>query len=199
MICAGLRSHDGGKRVHLVATDKGIGMKRLIVTGLAVIGFSGLALARPLEGELPPGGTACWSRAYDASHLARHPYQRVAAIALSKQADEPGRGVLALTLKINLRERTKPGEGEVRHYDYSHLAFCRPSGAALVCENEYGLGAFRVERARGGLLVRNPGSVTFNPSNHDSEDVSDDAVTIPARPDDGAWLLDMSGVRECPF
>lgn len=177
------------------------GISRILPAAMLVALVAGVhpARGRGLEQELPTGSTACWSRAYDSAHFLAHPQQKVTAMALSKAAEEVERGVIAVTLLVNLRDRVPAQAGEVRHYDYTMNAFCRAAGAALACENEYGLGGFRIERARGGILIRNPGRITLNPSNYDSEDISDNAVKVPARPDDGAWLLDSRSPRDCPY
>lgn len=157
------------------------------------------ALAHPLERELPTGSEVCWLRQYDSSHFVKHPAQKIAAIALSKQRDEPGQGAIALSLLVNLRERTTPNAGEVHHYDYANHAFCRPAGRTLRCEGDSGLGPFYVERSGDALLVRNPGVIRFNPSNYDSEDLADNHIKVPARPDDAVFRLDTRGPKACAF
>lgn len=172
-------------------------MRSKIVLALLVV--SAPASANPLESELPTVREACWSRQYDGAHLARHPGQRVAAIALSKVRDEPGRGVLTLSLLVNLRERAPIMRGEARPYDFASHVLCRPAGSGLSCESESGLGGFRIERANGGLMVKNPGVIRLNPSNYDSEDVAPNHIRLSAKPDDAAWLLDTRGPKPCPF
>jgi hypothetical protein len=169
--------------------------------GLLVL-LAGLAIAaplsaRPLEKELPPGKDICWERRYDAAHLAAHPGQRVTAIRLVSQGDSPGAGTPVVTLLFTLRAR-KAG-GDPADFDYQNLPFCKGAGAGLACENEYGLGRFRIERAaRGGLLIRNPG-IMANPYPYDAEEIADGAVRIPSRPDDSAWIVDRIVTEKCPF
>lgn len=161
--------------------------------------FPAGALGHPLERELPTGGEVCWLRQYDSAHFVKHPDQKVASIALSKARDEPGQGAIALSLLINLRQRTPPNAGEVRHYDYANHAFCKPAGKGLRCEGDSGLGPFYVERSGDGLLVKNPGVIRFNPSNYDSEDRADNHIKVLAKPDDAAFRLDTRGPKACPF
>ncbi len=173
-------------------------MSRL-ATGLSiavVLACATPALARPLEMQLPYGKEACWERSYDAAHLAAHPGQKVVGIKLAKVAESTDFPQTAVTLYINLRKRTAESDGG---YDYSNTAFCKGSGKALACENEYGLGKFRIEAApNGGLIIRNPG-IWANPNPYDAEEKADDAVSIPAKPDDGSWLLDRKMTTNCPY
>lgn len=168
-------------------------------TGLSLaIVFASVApsLARPLEQQLPHGKEACWERSYDAAHLAAHPGQKVIGLKLAKMAEGPDLPQTAVTLYINLRKRTAENDGG---YDYSNTALCKPSGSGLACENEYGLGKFRIEAApNGGLLIRNPG-IWANPNPYDAEEKADDAVSIPAKPDDAGWLLDRKTTANCPY
>lgn len=170
-----------------------------LAVGLLVAVATSGAAAAPLEAELPRGKETCWERRYDEAHLLARPGQKISAIGLSKQVEEPGSGVIAVTLLANLRKRALNGAEALSRYDYAITAFCKAAGAALSCENEYGLGRFRIERAGKGLMIRNPGTLTFNPSNYDSEDISDNAVKVSARPDDAVWLLETRGPAACPW
>lgn len=164
----------------------------------AVLAVAGClpVLAAPLEKELPPGKDACWERSYDDAHLAAHPGQKVIGVKLVKLSESPVPGTEAITLYINLRKRTVESDGG---YDYSNTALCKPSGAGMVCENDYGLGKFRIESVpKGGLIVRNPG-IWANPNPYDAEEKAKDAVSIPAKPDDGSWLLDRRTTENCPY
>lgn len=154
------------------------------------------ASAAPLEKELPVGKDACWERIYDAAHLAAHPGQKVVNVKLIKLAESPEKGTEAITLYFNLRKR---GAESDNGYDYSNTALCKPSGAGYSCIGEYKLGNFRIEAApKGGLIVKNPG-MWANPNPYDAEEKSKDAVSIPAKPDDGSWLLDRKTTENCPY
>ena len=152
------------------------------------------ASARPLERELPLRREACWERSYDAAHLAAHPRQKVAAIRLlhSPPQDGSAPGKVYLQLHFNLRERKSSS-----NYDYAYGGYCKAAGQALRCESEWEAGIFHVLRGPGGTLdVRNSGIIA-NPSNYDSEDIADNAVKLPAKPDDGTWRL-MPAAGACP-
>lgn len=158
----------------------------VIMTALVAAAPLG-AGARPLEAELPRDGKACWERAYDEAHLAAHPKQQVTAIRLVHlpedwQETENGRFYVSLRFKL----RGKAGSGD---YAYSLGAFCGPSKGALVCKNEWDAGTWAIQRAGGGLMIRNAGTIIANPIPYDAEEVADGAVRIKAEPDDKAWLL----------
>lgn len=152
------------------------------------------AQARPLERELPPKENACWERSYDAAHLASHPRQKVTNIRLlhSPRNWQSGEGgSLYVMLYINLRERVNAGQ----NFDYQLSGFCRAAGQGLRCVPEWEAGRWRIERGPNGTLdIRNAG-ITANPNPYDAEEIADDAVSIPATPDDGLWRLSPASGR----
>ena len=140
------------------------------------------ALANPLEEELAAsGGNSCWERSYDAAHLTAHPGQRTVKIRLSTEVQDDGS--IVGQLGINLRKRNGAGG----RFDYTAFGYCKAQGAALACPSEWDAGAFLIEKARDGLLVRNKRMIV-NPSNYDAEDVAPGAVDLSAS-DDKSWLL----------
>lgn len=81
--------------------------------------------AQPLlESHFPPD--FCWTRAYDAAHLAAHPEQRVAAIGIGREpVDMPSNpGVVPMTLRLRLL-----GIGE----ELTAIGYCQTEGAGLSC------------------------------------------------------------------
>lgn len=146
------------------------------------------AVARPLESELPPRRAACWERSYDAAHLAAHPRQKVSRIRLVHLPDdwkaEPSRGFFVV-LYINLRQRIQATPG----YDYQISGFCKPRGEGVHCVPEWEAGSWRIERGPDGTLDVRNGGIIANPNPYDAEEIADNAVAIPARPDDGIWRL----------
>ncbi len=153
----------------------------------ALLASAAAAEGRPLEAELPPRSAACWERVYGQAHLAAHPRRQVTRIRLVGAPEpEADRGVF-VELQFALRKRAND-----RAFDYKLDGFCRPSRGGLRCEPGWDAGVWRLERAEGGkLLVRNEG-LAINPADYDAEDVADDAVRLPPKPDDQAWLLDRS-------
>ena len=154
----------------------------------ACLALAAPASARPLESELPPKRAACWERSYDAAHLAAHPQQKVSRIRLVHLPDDwkaaPSRGFFVV-LYINLRQRAKA----TSDYDYQLSGFCKPRGQGVQCVPEWEAGSWRIERGPQGTLdIRNAGIVA-NPNPYDAEEIADNAVRIPARPDDAIWRL----------
>lgn len=145
-------------------------------------------LARPLEAELPPRRGACWERNYDAAHLAGHPLQKVSRIRLVHRPNdwqaEPSRGFY-IVLYINLRQRVKTDSA----YDYQISGFCKPRGQGVRCVPEWEAGSWLIERGPAGTLDIRNGGIIANPNPYDAEEITDDAVRIPAKPDDGVWRL----------
>lgn len=155
--------------------------------GLAV-SLASPAGARPLESELPPKRAACWERSYDAAHLAARPLQKVSRIRLVHLPDdwkaEPSRGFYVV-LYINLRQRAKAASD----YDYQISGFCKPRGQGVRCVPEWEAGSWHIERGPDGALDIRNGGIIANPNPYDAEEIADDAVRIPAKPDDGVWRL----------
>ena len=166
---------------------------RIIVALLAAcmtMGGGGPLLAQSIDAQVPPDREVCWQRLYDAAHLIAHPAQKVVAVRLiaAPYAFGAARGKLrSVTLSFTLRERRRGAEGG--SYDYAISGLCRPAGQGLRCASEYDAGTWRIEPGPGGSLDIRNGNIVANPSNYDSEDIADDAVRIPAKPDDGVWRL----------
>jgi hypothetical protein len=160
----------------------------IATVGLAAALLAGPAAARPLESELPLKSAACWERSYDAAHLAAHPRQKVGRIRLVHQPDDwkaqPSRGFFVM-LYINLRQRVRADSD----YDYQISGFCKPRGQGVQCVPEWEAGSWRIERGPGGTLDIRNGGIIANPNPYDAEEIADDAVRIPAKPDDGVWRL----------
>lgn len=144
-------------------------------------------LARPLESELPAKRDACWERAYGEAHLRAHPQQQAAKIRLVHKPNtwqaEP-HAAIYVALYFNLRQRTT-----TNRFDYQIGGFCKPQGKGLRCVPEWDAGSWRlVSGPQGALDIRN-GGIVANPNPYDAEDIADNAVKIPAKPDDGLWRL----------
>lgn len=149
--------------------------------------------ARPLERELPPRAAACWERKYDEAHLRAHPRQLVTHIRLVHLPEnwQPRQGgSFFVMLYFNLRQRNA-----ITGFDYQLSGFCKAAGQSLRCVPEWEAGSWRIERGPNGALdIRNAG-ITANPNPYDAEEIADDAVSIPAKPDDMLWRLSPAGGR----
>ena len=113
----------------------------LAVIALLITGSSALAEDAP-EGAAPDSWRGCWTRVYDAVHLAKHPGQKVSALTLSIAAregasnDNPG----AYRAKITALVRDKQAS-------FSNLdgARCLDQGAMLSCFTDgFFLGRFSI-------------------------------------------------------
>ncbi len=111
---------------------------------LLVTGAGALAEDVP-EDEAPDSWLGCWSRIYDAVHLAKHPGQKVAALTVAITAregasgDSPGDYRAKITALLRDAQQT-----------YTNLdgARCAASGETLSCFTDgFFLGRFSVERA----------------------------------------------------
>jgi hypothetical protein len=135
------------------------------------------------------GGNSCWQRVYSQADLGAHPKQKIASVRLSSEVQDDGN--VAVSLHMNLRKRVRAGA-----YDYSIFGYCKASAKSVTCTPEWDAGSFVIEKgARNGLRVRNR-NLIVNPSNYDSEDVSDDAVNL-SKSDDAIWLLFPAEAEVC--
>lgn len=116
------------------------GLIALLATGLC-------ALAEEVveEEAAPDSWIGCWSRVYDAVHLAKHPGQKVSALTLAIAAREgesteaPG----AYRAKITALMRDKP-----ETWSNPEGARCVDQGGALACFTDgFFAGRFAIERA----------------------------------------------------
>lgn len=112
---------------------------------LLVTCSSGLAQGSPEDEAAADSWLGCWSRVYDAVHLAKHPGQKVAAmtVAIVAREGESSEAPGAYRAKITALMRDKQGT-------YSNLdgARCVDSGETLTCFTDgFFLGRFLIERA----------------------------------------------------
>jgi hypothetical protein len=99
-----------------------------------------------------PGSSGCYLRDYAPAHLAAHPAQQVALIALGPVDWAPpggwGNGVpdIVLRVAVTLRDGRRAGA----------LAACITAGPQLVCGMEGDQGAFGIEPRAGGAVLLRP-------------------------------------------
>ena len=117
----------------------------LALLALLLCCHAALAEDAPASEAAPDPWLGCWSRVYDAVHLAKHPGQKIAAMTLSIAArgpasdNAPGSYLAKLTALL----RDKPET-------YSNLdgARCVVSGETLSCFTDgFFIGRFSLERA----------------------------------------------------
>jgi hypothetical protein len=88
-------------------------------------------------------GSGCHIRNYDAAHLAKHPEQTVAQIALNPSAlpQEPGLELLDLFVQV-----------KTSAYHYHALAYCKPGPRQWSCNLEGDGGSFALTHEKPGTL-----------------------------------------------
>lgn len=153
-----------------------------------------LLIATPLyAGELGAwlpaghGSVACWSRAYDAAHLASHPEQKVSQVALgltfsAADADNRDRQQFALSASL---------------WDGSHgtaIGECRAGDGAMICG---------VECDGGGIVVTSRGESVLVDLEQSgfirlaSECGADEGFVLEAGADDRQFLLHQLPADQC--
>ncbi|WP_374643878.1 hypothetical protein [Tabrizicola sp.] len=118
-------------------------------SALILMCLSGPALAKSPTDLMFPSDARCYARSYTADHLARHPAQRVTAMALrpDRQAAAP---FLGLWLSVTLRGA--PGG------TFEALASCENIEHTLYCTMEGDAGAFSIEPGKGKAVLVSTGS-----------------------------------------
>ncbi len=102
------------------------------------------AAAQDTRSAMFPGGSGCYSREYAATHLARHPDQRVTRITLYPDPDQTTVEQIALRVSVTLRDSPEQFQG---------VAYCRPTGPSLSCAVEGDGGSFAITQGDSGLLL----------------------------------------------
>ena len=164
---------------------------------LALLAGCTVALAQDEEStseEAPDPWLGCWSRVYDAVHLAKHPGQKLVAMTLSIGAREgasdnaPG----DYRAKVTALMRDKPDT-------YSNLdgARCVASGDKLSCVTDgFFLSRFSVERA--GKVVK---VAIRNADEHlalvPGIDLGGFIVLSPANPEHTLFILNPAPAKTC--
>lgn len=123
----------------------------------------------------------CYARVYDGDHLARHPRQRVARMALKRQRFD-------LAAENNPRTFSVQLAFQLRGIDdsYAVVGICRTAGLRADCSGEGDTGAFRLSFAGEALRIEVVGRLEVEGERGSGPDLarSDDRVFLlgPARP-----------------
>jgi hypothetical protein len=117
----------------------------------ACAGFAALMLLGPVSAEAKDPWLGCWTRIYDAEHLAEHQAQDVAAIAISILALKPARWARDnYAAHVEMRIRGKPE----LHSAVGGLT-CHLDGARLHClAKDKSQGNFWLRRSGKALQLR---------------------------------------------
>jgi hypothetical protein len=171
-------------------------MRLGVLAVLVLVAGCSAAMARD-EGETeeaPDPWIGCWSRVYDAVHLAKHPGQKVAAMILSISAregasgDAPGNYLAKVTALLRDKPDTYSNPGGSR---------CVVSGETLSCFTDgFFLGKFSLERAGKNMKLAIRGAdehVALVPG----VDLSSFVVLSPENPEHTLFLLNPAPAKTC--
>lgn len=165
----------------------------LAVVALLFAGPAALAEDEAAE-EAPDAWIGCWSRVYDAVHLAKHPGQKVAALTLSIGAregasgDAPGNYLAKVTTLLRDKPVSYANPGGAR---------CVASGDTLSCFTDgFFLGKFSLERAGKNIKLALRGAdehLALVPG----VDLSAFIVLSPENPEHTLFLLNPAPAKSC--
>jgi hypothetical protein len=142
----------------------------------------------------PDPWLGCWSRVYDAVHLAKHPGQKVAALTLSIVTRDPASGNAPDTYLAKLTALLRD-----KQETYSNLdgARCQVSGETLSCFTDgFFLGKFPLEHAGKNMKLALRGAeehVALVPG----VDLSGFIVLSPENPEHALFLLNPAPAKSC--
>jgi hypothetical protein len=166
----------------------------LAVLALVAGGSAALAQDDAASEAAPDSWIGCWSRVYDAAHLAKHPGQKVTAITLSIAArdgasgDAPGDYRAKLTALMRDKPDTYSNPGGSR---------CVASGETLSCFTDgFFLGKFSLEPAGKNMKLAISGAdehVALVPG----VDLSSFVVLSPENPEHTLFLLNPAPAKTC--
>jgi hypothetical protein len=182
--------------------DAGLTKNRIVAAAGFLLGLAALP-AGAVEPEAPPAlaallapspnARACYSRAYDKAHLAAHPKQKVADIALrltwrviEGECEDCSQGYL-FQMQLRRRADKKPLVASGPCMERDGKAFC-----GVECD---GGGVFLEKRGDGSLLVAFGDSWGIRMSPDCGEE---DEVAIEPGADDKAFRLDPLPAAQCP-
>jgi hypothetical protein len=160
----------------------------ILAIGFAVQGT--FSHAGPLE-DVFPTITSCYLRDYSDSHLAKHPEQRVARIAVGPDLDAYTEGQIgAIRLSVVLRDGVA----------LSEVADCRSEGASTFCVMDAELGIYTISATPDGIRLQvGAEGISFETLNPDEPDAVDRVIISGISGDD--WVFDIPATRSsgCPI
>jgi len=183
---------------------EGLSLRPLGLTLLA--GFA-IANVAPARGEdfwarflgAAPGKAkafACFTRVYDAQHLAKHPLQNVKAMRLLAFVDPAAPGEIELRFQASFRTR----KGVLATISYCTPPEAGDTAKVIHCSVPCDGGAIDISlEANGSALLSVPnGARLWTPGSHDpTEDDPDADVRGAFGPDDKLFRLDRAGAPQC--
>ena len=166
---------------------------RSIVVGAALALSSLSVLAGELDAFVAAsdGASACWSRQYDAAHLAAHPHQQVTAMDFTvsywdETAINPAQYVFRL--EADLRDGTHG----------TAIGPCSAEGDTMWCGVECdGGGVYISSRSGGNVLVDLERIGNIAMTNGCAEAILDEGFSLQSGVDDKQFLLHALPPRQC--
>jgi hypothetical protein len=175
-------------------------MRRGLIAVLAVLACNTAALAQDAEtssDDAPDPWLGCWSRVYDATHLAKHPKQAVTALTLSIESREPSGdsdpGPYAAKLAAKFR-------GKPDSYVMPSAGRCTVTGAAkdqLSCVTDgFFVGKFELQPAAKNMKIVMQGSddhIALVPG----VDTASFVLLSPDNPEHSLFVLNPAAAKAC--
>ncbi len=167
-------------------------MRLGVLAFLALLVVCHVARAQDTE-EAPDPWLGCWTRVYDAAHLAKHPGQKVTALTLSIGAREPagdndpGKYLAKVTAKMRNASDT---------YTNLNGARCTAASDKLACVTDgFYVGQFSLEAAAKNmkLAFQGGGHLALVPG----VDLDAFAVLSPDNPEHALFLLQPAPAKTC--
>jgi hypothetical protein len=169
-------------------------MRAVLLAVLALTLGCSPALAEEETEQAPDPWLGCWTRVYDAVHLAKHPGQKVSALTLSiaaresESGDAPGKYAAKLTALLRDQQAV---------YATPEAARCVDAGDKLSCFTDgFLLGKFTVERAGKNVKLSVKGAdehVALVPG----VDLAAFVVLSPENPEHTLFLLNPAPAKAC--
>jgi hypothetical protein len=138
---------------------------------------------------------ACFVRAYDADHLARHPKQKVAAMKLLMTAEHPPGEEMNYSFRLGVNYRHRPGNFDSSGFCNHALAEDRGAEIRFDCAVDCEGGGINVALSKDdkSAIVRLQAITVWQ--NNKVDDEAGEALTAGA--DDKIFRLDRTDARDC--
>jgi hypothetical protein len=145
-----------------------------------------------------PTEYACFSRHYDAQHLAEHPLQKVSIMKLLVSAErDAGDKKLAYSFRLGVNFRNRPGDfdssGDCAHLTDDDAATQKADfGCGVDCDGG-GIGV-ALAKDNASVLVRLNDAIRIWKGKNYDEDAS---IALKAGADDKVFHLDRANINDC--
>jgi hypothetical protein len=166
----------------------------LAIAALLVMGGGALAEDVAEEEATSDSWIGCWSRIYDAVHLAKHPGQKVSALTLAIAAREGASSEAPGAYRAKIAALVRDKQATFSNLDGAR---CVDQGATLSCFTDgFFLGRFSIERAGKNrkLALR---SAADHLALVPGVDLGAFMVLSPDNPEHTVFLLNQAAAKDC--